>query len=112
MRRSIVDIARKAAVVTATAGFMVVWSATGAQAAEGSFAGAYAEVIPEGVLMICDTQADGNGAYVKVERTDGLEINFWDGTGADNVCGGPFGVATTRFQVCEDHTGCSGWIKT
>ncbi|MGH3908972.1 MAG: helix-turn-helix domain-containing protein [Pseudonocardiaceae bacterium] len=81
------------------------------QAATGSYEGAYAEIYPYEVTKICDTQSDGNGAYVTVKRADGVDQNFWDGTGHDQYCGGPFypNSEIVQFNVCEHHTGCTGW---
>ncbi len=101
--------ARKPLVVTAAALAAVAFTATSAQAATGSYAGAYAEVYPNSVV-ICDTQTDGNGAYVTVKRVDGGEQNFWDGTGHDQECGGfNTTIENVQFKVCEHHTGCTGW---
>lgn len=105
--------ARKPLVLAGAALAAMAFSATSAQAASGSYAGAYAEVYSDRVERICDTQTDGNGAYVTVMRADGIQQNFWDGTGHDGYCGGPFypNSRIVQFKVCEDHTGCSGWQR-
>lgn len=58
---------------------------------------------------------DGNGAFVTVKRSDGVEQNFWDGTGRDGECGGPFpvkkGTTIAQFKVCEHTEGCSSWVR-
>ena len=104
---------RKPLGVVGAALALMALSAPGAYAAEGSYAGAYAVVYSDGVEKICDTETDGNGAFVTIHRADGIQQNLWDGTGHDNYCGGPFYPTSTivQFKVCEDHTGCSGWLR-
>lgn len=76
-----------------------------------AYAGASAQVYPNRIASICDTQTDGNGAYVEVYLVASgyLKIKYWDGSGHDSDCGGPYyppGIMWA-FKVCEDHTGCS-----
>lgn len=84
-------------------------TATSAHAADVRYKGAYAVVHPDAVMSICDTQADGNGAYVEAILANGTQKKYWDGSGHDDDCGGPFhpGSPILMFKVCEDHSGCS-----
>lgn len=104
---------RKPLVVAGAALAVMAFGATSAQAAEKCHAGAYAEVYPDRVERICDTQRNGNGSFVTVERVDGLRMNYWAGHGQDNHCGGPFYPSSriVQFRVCEYHSGCSDWVR-
>lgn len=104
---------RKPLIVAGAALAVTAFSATSAQAAEVKHEGARAVVYPDRVEKICDTQRDGNGAFVTVKRADGLEMNYWDGTGRDNYCGGPFypNSRIVQFKVCEHHKSCSDWVR-
>jgi hypothetical protein len=87
----------------------LVFTATSAHAAEVRHRGAYAVVYPDAVMSICDTQTDGNGAYVEALLANGTQKKYWDGSGHDGDCGGPFYPPSPilMFKVCEDHAGCS-----
>lgn len=104
---------QKAMVVVGAALAAMAFSAMSAQATETTYKGVRAEVYSDRVQKICDTETDGNGAFVTVKRRDGVEQNFWDGTGHDGECGGPFRVpqGIAQFKLCEDHGGCSNWIR-
>lgn len=106
---------RKPLVVAGAVLVVMAFSATSAQATTKAHKGAFAEVYTNRVQQICDTQTDGNGAYVTVRRSDGVEQNFWDGTGNDNECGGPFhvkrGTKIAMFKVCEHNEDCSDWLE-
>lgn len=107
---------RKPLVVAGAVLVVMAFSATSAQATTKNYKGAFAEVNPDRVERICDLESDGNGAFVTVERSDGGKQNFWDGTGHDNECGGPFyakdKMKISHFKVCEDNGGgCTDWIK-
>ncbi|MGH3807005.1 MAG: hypothetical protein ACRDRU_10305 [Pseudonocardiaceae bacterium] len=104
---------RKPLVVAGAVLAVMAFGATSAQATVAQHKGAKAEVYRDRVEQICDTESDGNGAYVTVKRGDGVEQSFWDGTGHDNECGGPFPVSQgiVQFKVCEHHEGCTEWIN-
>ena len=105
---------RKPLVVAGAVLAVMTFGATSAQAAEVKHAGAKAEVYSDRVEKICDTEKDGHGAYVTVKRRDGVEQNFWDGTGKDGECGGPFPVkqGISQFKACEHGSaGCSDWVR-
>lgn len=87
----------------------MMFTSTSAHAAEVRYKGAYAEVHPDVVERICDTQTDGNGAYVEALLANGTQKKYWDGSGHDESCGGPFYPTSPilMFKVCEDHAGCS-----
>jgi hypothetical protein len=104
--------ARKPVVVVGAVFAAMAFGATSAQATVAVHKGAKAEVYRDRVEQICDTQTDGHGAFVTVKRNDGVEQSFWDGTGHDNQCGGPFPVrqGIAQFKVCEHQEGCSDWI--
>lgn len=99
----------KSLAVSAAALTAMTFTATSAHAAEVRYKGAYAEVHPDVVKSICDMETDGNGAFVEVHLANGTQKKYWDGSGHDSHCGGPFypNSAILSFKVCEDHTGCS-----
>ena len=103
----------KSLAVSVAALAIMTFTATTAHAAEVRYKGAYAEVYPDVVKSICDTETDGNGAFVEVLLANGTVKKYWDGSGHDRHCGGPFypNSAILGFKVCEDHTGCSAQTR-
>jgi len=62
-------------------------------------------------LRAYDGERDGNGVYADAYLVDGQHISIWDGNGADGSPGpwANVGGTISKFRVCEDHVGCSGW---
>ena len=59
----------------------------------------------------CDMERDGNGVYIEGHLYDGTHFQIWDGNGSTGGCGNTtFGSGIKDFRVCEDHSGCSGYI--
>ncbi|MEU5980071.1 hypothetical protein [Streptomyces sp. NPDC047315] len=58
-----------------------------------------------------DGERDGNGVYADAYLANGAHVSQWDGNGADGNWGPWIALDSriTKFRVCEDHKGCSGW---
>ncbi|MFD5513236.1 hypothetical protein ACFWIB_36580 [Streptomyces sp. NPDC127051] len=61
-------------------------------------------------VYACDNERDGNGVYVEYWGEGSTHGQVWDGNGSAAGCGSASVPSLWSFQVCEDHSGCSGRV--
>ncbi|MBL1109345.1 hypothetical protein JK361_32965 [Streptomyces sp. 5-8] len=102
----------RAATMLGTAALVGVATTTSASAVEIGFGNNKGEATSTQARAY-DGEYDGNGVYVDVYTQNGGHYTVWDGNGSDGRYG-PWsgnGSRITRFRVCEDRTGCGGFVS-